>query len=303
VRLSISILSIAVALFMAAPAVAGTVIDCYVRALDPSSDAGDLTLYIEADRVRVEFENDDQRQIMIYDSGGEPVLYLIDDFASTYREVSPKDLKEFREEMEEQLSSLEDQMRGVPREAREAWQAEAKHDLIRMSDIANPRTDGKYDYKMQDGEVTVRKWLATPYDAYYDGQLDSRYAVAAWDDVDMSADDISILIELHDRYGTIAGNFDFVTMWSVADVSGFPVRMTSIDSGERMDITEIRDVSRADIDPYLFELPGGLAQQELFMEASSSGDSAMHFFGGSTSRVYATPTAVEFCNKPTHNQN
>ena len=295
----LSVLTSAIALAVTTTANAGTVITCQVQAIDPSSEAGLLTMYIEEERVRIEFENEEQRQVMIYDSDDEK-LWLIDDYSSAYREVKPKDLKKFRNEMEDQLAWVEGQMREMPREAREAWQAEAKQDLTRMANIARPRKDDKYTYEAEDKDLAVRNWNAQQYSAYYDDELDSKYAVAAWEEVGITREDVEILIELHDRFGSVAGNLDFVTMWANADVAGFPVRMTSIDSGEKMDVTEMRAITQKDLDPHLFELPRGLDKKELFVDSSGTG-AAVHFFGGATSRVYNTPTAQVFCDKPVHN--
>jgi hypothetical protein len=292
---------ILVAVLTAFGADAGVVVKCHVQALDPSSDAGMMTMYIDDDRARIEFENDDKRQIMIYRGGDDPVLYLIDDHSSTYREMTPKSLKKLRNPVDDELSSIKDQMREMPREVRDAWKAEAREDLVRMERIAKPRKNDRFTYEPTGESRKIRKWAARDYEGFYEGGLEQKYAIASWRDLGLAYDDISVLVDLQNRYGTVAGNLDFVTMWPNAEVPGFPVRVVTYLDGEKMDVVEARSIVRQEINPRLFTLDSGLREQELFQTSSGGGSAPdVQFFGGGTRQVYSTPTAQMHCNKPIH---
>ena len=72
----------------------GTRIRCSVQALDPSAVPGEVTMYLEPDRARLEFKNDEVWQAVIFmKDGGKPLLWIVDENAWTYRKIDNKVLK------------------------------------------------------------------------------------------------------------------------------------------------------------------------------------------------------------------
>jgi hypothetical protein len=291
----------ALALF-ASSARAGTVIKCAVQALDPSAVPGEVTMYLEPDRARIEFRNDDVHQAVIYTrDNGQPRLWFLDEYQWTYRELKKNDLGKARGQAADELETIEEQLSKYPKEEREATRAQMRHGLDRLEDIVRPKRPEQITYEKGTEAHEVLSWMCERYSSYYEGDLHFSYDVARWEDLGITYDDVRILVELREDFGDIAAELAWVTLWTT-EASGFPVQMESYVDGVLIDVTRMRGLDRSTVDPQLFARPKDYDVNSFFSGRGGAGSGFYSVVGGAgTSAEAAVQRANAACQKPIHN--
>jgi hypothetical protein len=173
--------------------------------------------------------------------------------------------------------------------------------MNRLEEIVRPKQSKNFQYEKADDTQQVRRWTCGGYTSYYDGDMDAVYAVAAWDDVGISYDDVKILVELRDNFGDIPGKLGYVTMWS-ADVAGFPVLMESYDGEVLIDVTRMGSIVHGEFDSRLFDVTEHYDEQPFFESTRSGAGFYSLVGGGSVSASAAVRSANEACKKPIHGE-
>ena len=287
-----------VIVFIAREGLAGTLVRATVQALDPSATPGEVTMYLEPDRVRVDFKNEDMHQAIIYSRDGDKsVLRVVDENLWTYRELKHKDVDKARGLAADELEVMEQEIRKLPSDERDATRTHLRHSLGRLHDIVEPRDGAQFAYKVRAEQQRVHKWKADSYEAYYEDELDGICDVAAWEDVGISREDVQVLIDMREAFGDIALDLAFVTLWS-NDIAGYPVRVETYTNGVLMEITHLREVAHGNFDSGIFELTKDYDRHSFF-ESKGGGAGMYGVVGGSSmSAASAVHQANLDCKKP-----
>ncbi len=276
----------------------GTRIRCSVQALDPSAVPGEVTMYLEPDRARLEFKNDEVWQAVIFmKDGGKPLLWIVDENAWTYRKIDNKVLKKAHGKVMDELEAIEGELRKLPREERDATRANLRHVISRLEDIVHPKKAEKFTYEKAADTKEVRQWTCDSYSAYYEGELEHVYQVASWNDIGLSYDDVKILVEMRENFGDVAMELGFVALWS-GNISGFPVRMESYVDGILMDVTALREVTSGDFGSSLYELSTSFEEQPFFESRRDGSGSGLFSLIGGTGAQSASQRVNSARRKP-----
>ena len=297
----LSIIIFAACTVFAVCADAGTLIKATVTALDPAAAPGEITMYLEADRARIEFSNDTGRNVVIdFQEDGKPVLYFIDGDSWSARELKQKDVKKARSLADDELYALKESFRGMPRDEREVAKDNMKFSINRLENLAEPREEKKFKVEKRDEGRRVHDWQADEYTGYYDGNVQGRYSVASWDQLGIEYDDVRVLADMRRHFDDIGTDLGYVFLWG-SDVQGFPVRIETVEFDSSFDVTEIGEVSKQNFDPDLFALSRAYDRYSFFQ--SSGGSSGMpSMLNGSATPMSLNPTANPACKKPIHNE-
>jgi hypothetical protein len=245
---------------------AGVLVKGEVRAIDAAGQNGHLTMYIDKDRLRVEYEGEKGHGSSVYQViDGEPVVWLIDQKANTYREARTQDIQKLRATIDDQLTMMESQLQKMEREKREEVETQYRAQIESMTEIARPYDPKKISYKKEEEKKKVNDWMCDQYTRSYRGKVDRTYAVVPWEKLGITKDDLKVLTDAQDAAGGLVGDLSFVTLWNVGHIEAFPVRIDTFIGDTKMDIIFINSVTKQDIDPTVFQLGSDLTQQD-FMQ-------------------------------------
>ena len=296
-----TIISLAVLCTLATSADAGTLIKGTVTALDPAAAPGEVTMYLEADRARIEFANKTGRNVVIYSQeDGKSVLYFIDGDSWSARELKQKDVKKARNLADDELYTLQESFREMPRDEREQAKEDMKYSIDRLEDLAKPREAKNFKFEAAEAARKVQSWQTQQYNGYYDGTLQGHYNVATWEQLGIAYDDVKVLADMRRDFDDIGTDLGYVMLWG-ADVNGFPVRVETVKFGTGFDVTEVKQVDKQEFDSDLFTL-GRDFDRYSFFKSGGGGGAMPSMLNGSATPMALNPTANPACQKPIHNE-
>jgi hypothetical protein len=248
--------------FAAGAVRAGTVVEVKTVYFDEKKTDETATIYLDRDRVRFDASEGGRRVILIArrNAKGEPVCWVIDNDKQAYVEIDRKGVAEVRSQMESARLMFEQQIANAPPESRERVRQalEAQYGALMKK---RPVVEFK---KLATG-VTIRKWRCTQYESYVDGAKFEDVWAASEKDLGIAASELEVLSEMGELFSGMSAktNAFFQVGKAVGGYAGFPVVVVEYRGAEKHEKSEVTGVRQEKLDPALFDLPEGLAKQEL----------------------------------------
>lgn len=223
--------------------------------MEGSPEAGartrESTTFLQGKKIRTETEG--RVWVLDFEKG---MLITIDPSAKTYTEMSLKDLKEAQKQamqwMNNLRSQMEEKMKTMPPESREAMQK--KLDSFPQAMLGEEKP-AKISVKPKGEKKTVNGFACEAYDVYEDGELTTRYWVAP-----------SVSTQAFDEYQKELSNWlegmgplgaNRLQEWEYIRDKGFPIKVTRLKpvAGKISFNREILKVEEKSLSQSLFQPP------------------------------------------------
>ncbi len=238
---------------------AGVVIKNIDTSFDDPRDSSISTAYIGDNGMRAEASAEGKNNIVIFRSDKE-VFWMINTADKSYTEMTKKDIKKIKGQMDEAMRMMQEQMKNMPPEQRAMMEQ-------MMKGKAMPAQPEKTVFKKVASGVKVGKWKCDKYEGYNRGQLTEEVCTASWKNLGIEQKDFRVMKSMGEFMSELspdaASHFNVGSdKWEKEQgYPGVPVRIISYSMGKKVFQTEIQDIKRQKIDSSLFELPKGLTKQ------------------------------------------
>lgn len=239
---------------------AGVVITSIDTSFADSRDSGTSTAYIGDNGMRAETRAHSENTTIIFRSDKE-VFWMINRAENSYTEMTRKDIKKIKGQMDESTRMMQEQMKNMPPEQRAMVEQMMKGQAI-------PAQPEKTVFKKIASGIKVNKWNCDKYDGYRGGQLTEEVWTTSWKNLGIDQKDFRVM----QRMGAFMSELspDAASQFNIGSdewekeqgYPGVPVRTISYSRGKKVFQTEIQDIKKQQIDPSLFELPKGLTKQD-----------------------------------------
>lgn len=262
---SVSVTGPLVCLGLMSDALAGTVVHLNSEMFGRRPVSGQATIYLEANRLRIDSNEGESYLSVIYTAGGAQGAYywLIDFNDSSYVEVRKTDLVEARKKIDEAMENTKRKLEEMPpderKQAEKMLAEQTGFGALFKSDV---------EYKKISSGATVKRWKCDHYQGFRDGEKTEEVWAADLKQLGIEAKDLNALKEMADLFETIGQSLPAFFRFG-GDKSqgkktypGFAVLMISYEEGERKERWEITDVQREAFAAGRFNLPKGLEKKE-----------------------------------------
>jgi hypothetical protein len=232
--------------------------------------ASTSSIYLEAQRVRVDSAGTDQKQqVFIYHGGDAQRLYLIDVAAGTYRTFTKAELERMMGSVNTQMDAIrakmDAQLKNMDPKQRDMVEKMMKG---RMG-TAEPAAVTKTTYQLVESDVTVGEWECDKYDGLKDGEKVREIYTTDWSTFGLKPADFAVFRELASMFAGMAkqAQVDIYQVGSENALSdeefeGVPVRRISYRDGQPSQQHDVIEVSRKDFEDEIFQLFEGLKKLE-----------------------------------------
>ncbi|MEE8329359.1 MAG: DUF4412 domain-containing protein [Thermodesulfovibrionia bacterium] len=238
---------------------AGVIITSIDTSFDDPRDSGTSTVYIGDNGMRVESRAEGESNTMIFRSDKE-VFWIINTADKSYMEMTKKDIKKIKGQMDEAMRMMQEQMKNMPPEQRAMMEQ-------MMKGKAMPAQPEKTVFKKVASGVKIGKWKCDKYEGYNGGQLTEEVCTTSWKSLGIEQKDFRVMKSMGEFMSELSP--DAASQFNVGSdewekeqgYPGVPVRTISYSMGKKVFQTEIQDVKKQKIDSSLFELPKGLTKK------------------------------------------
>jgi hypothetical protein len=224
-------------------------------------DSGTSTAYLGSNGMRVETQTEGESMTMIFRSDKE-VFWVINTEEKSYTEMTRKDIKQIKSQMDEATRMMQEQMKNMPPEQRAMIEE-------MMKGQAMPAPPEKKVFKKVASGVTVRKWKCDKYESYSGKQLTEEVWTTSSKNLGIGQKDFRIMQSMAEFMSELSP--EAASLFTVGSEQwekeqgypGIPVRIISYSNGKKVFQMEIQDVKNRRINPSRFNLPKGLTKQSL----------------------------------------
>ncbi|MEF9426383.1 MAG: DUF3617 domain-containing protein, partial [Candidatus Mariimomonas ferrooxydans] len=151
---------------------AGVIITSIDTSFDDPRDSGTSTAYIGDNGMRAEARAEGENNIVIFRSDKE-VFWMINTADNSYTEMTKKDIKKIKGQMDEAMRMMQEQMKNMPPEQRAMMEQMMKGKTI-------PTQPEKTVFKKVASGVKVGKWKCNTYKGYLRGELTEEVCSTSW---------------------------------------------------------------------------------------------------------------------------
>ncbi|UCG52745.1 MAG: DUF4412 domain-containing protein [Candidatus Latescibacterota bacterium] len=250
--------------------VAGTVIVVDLWAYDQHSESGTQTMYLDENRVRIEFKGKETDIAAIYrlENKDDPVMWLIDTKAQAYTEFDKKGLKKIQDQMLQGKEMMDTYMAQMSAEEREQLKQQYRKQMREANKHLNyDERMKKMKYEKVESGVEMNEWTCEHYKAMFEKELYQEVWVCDPKEMGVEAKDLAVLNTMAGLFKSFAGELiplvDAKTEGSDEKINGFPLKTVLYEDGNKIMRTEVKEVRKEDLEPSLFDLPEGLDQKTL----------------------------------------
>ncbi len=239
---------------------AGVIITSINTSFDNPRDSGTSTAYIDDNGMRIESRAKDESITIIFRSDKE-IFWMINTADKSYTEMTKKDIKKIKSQVDEAMRMMQEQMKNMPPEQR------AMIEQI-MKGKAMPAQPEKTVFKKVASGVKIGKWKCDKYEGYNGGQLTEEVCTISWKNLGIEQKDLRVMKSMGEFMSELSPHAaSHFNVWSdewekEQGYPGVPVRTISYSMGKKAFQTEIQDIKKQQIDSSLFELPKGLTKQK-----------------------------------------
>jgi hypothetical protein len=238
---------------------AGVVITSIDTSFEDPRDSGTGTAYIGDNGMRAEERAEGESNIVIFRSDKE-VFWVINKADSSYTEMTKKDIKKIKGQMDEAMRMMQEQIKNMPPEQREMMKE-------MMKGKGMPAQPQKTVFKKVASGVRVGKWKCDKYEGYRGGQLTEEVCTTSWKKLGIDQKDFRVMQSMGEFMSELspdaASGFNVGSdEWEKEQgYPGVPVRTVSYSMGKKVFQTEIKEIKKQRIDSSLFQLPKGLTKR------------------------------------------
>ena len=233
-------------------------------------------LRVESDRVRIEMEGTGSNDVIIF-RGDRQVLWMIDNQAKTYREMTKADVDRLGSQISGMMAKMQEQLKNMPPQQRQMVEKMMKS---RMGGMAGGAQPARTEYTKVAGGQEINQWTCDKYEGTREGQKQREVWTTAPDQLGLEMSDFKVMQQMGEffkgfsRFGQEAPfRVGSEAAEQEGDYSGVPVRQIFYQGGRPSSKTEIKEVRREDFDASLFELPAGYKKQKMIeMPAGGGGN-------------------------------
>jgi hypothetical protein len=257
------------ALFLAVTAAhAGTVIVLNQVSYDQYAESGTQTMYLDANKVRVDFAGKDKSVQIIYDIENKdaPVMWIIDPAAETYTKMDAKTMKKIKDKLQQMSEMLSSYMLKASDEERGEINTKFKKQIRQANDLLNfEERVKKTSYEKVAGGEKVNAWTCDHFRATFNKELYKEMWVANWSDLGVEPADLAVLSAVSAGFQGFGQDLVPLTAQtakgSEGPVNGFPVKAVFYQDGTKSVREEVKEIRKEDVDPKLFALPEGYTEK------------------------------------------
>ena len=216
---------------------------------------------IEKTRMRAEFAGQaGRKQTIIFDATA-PVLWMIDDQAKTYSEMTKADVDRIGAQMSSAMAQMQQQMQNLPPEQRARIEAMMQGGRGMIAGAAGPPPEYK-----KTGTDTVGKWTCDKYQGTKNGEKTSEVCTVAPGAFGFAMGDFEITKQFAEFFSKLmpqgAEGLFRIGSSGPAGFSGIPVRSVSFKDGAPQTVTEMTEASRQNFPDALFAVPAGYKKRD-----------------------------------------
>jgi len=247
---------------------AGTVIVLDQWSYDQYAESGTQKMYVDSNKVRVEFTGKDKTVQIIYniENKDAPVMWVIDPAAQTYIKLDAKTMKKIQDKMQQMSEMFSAYMSKAPDEERDEINKKYKEELRQADDMLNfEERMKKTTYEKVAGGEKVNTWTCDHFKGMFNKELYKEVWVAAWSDLGVQPNDLAVLSAI--AVGFKGFGQDMIPFTgqqakgSEGPMNGFPVKAVFYEDGAKVVREEVKEIRKEDLDPKLFALPEGYTEK------------------------------------------
>lgn len=238
---------------------ADVVITSVNTSFEDPRDSGTSTAYLGNSGMRIETQAEGERMTMIFRSDKE-VFWVINTTDKSYTEMTRKDIKKMKVQMDEAKRVMQEQMKNMPPEQRAMIEQ-------MMKGKAMPAQPEKAVFKKGSSGVKIGKWTCDTYKGYRSGQLTEEVCTTSFKNLGIAQKDFKVMQRMAEFMSELSP--DAASLYNVGSdqwekeqgYPGIPVRTISYSNGKKVSQYEIQDVKKKRISSSRFELPKGITKQ------------------------------------------
>jgi len=247
---------------------AGTVIVLDQVSYDQYAESGTQTMYLDANKIRVDFAGKDKSVQIIYDIENKdaPVMWIIDPATETYTKLDAKTMKKIKDKMKQASEMLSIYLLKASDEEREEINTKYEKQIRQANDLLNfEERAKKTTYEKVAGGEKVNAWTCDHFKATFNKELYKEVWVASWSDLGVEPGDLAVLSAVSAGFQGFGQDLVPLTAQtakgSEGPVNGFPVKAVFYQDGTKSVREEVKEIRKEDVDPKLFALPEGYTEK------------------------------------------
>jgi hypothetical protein len=235
---------------------------------DQYAESGTQKMYVDSNKVRVEFTGKDKAVQIIYniENKDAPVMWVIDPAAQTYIKLDAKTMKKIQDKMQQMSEMFSAYMSKASDEERDEINKKYKKELRQADDMLNfEERMKKTTYEKVAGGEKVNTWTCDHFKGMFNKELYKEVWVANWSDLGVQPNDLAVLSAI--AVGFKGFGQDMIPLTgqqakgSEGPVNGFPVKAVFYEDGAKVVREEVKEIRKEDLDPKLFALPEGYTEK------------------------------------------
>jgi hypothetical protein len=216
------------------------------------------THQIQIDQNHMRAETGGQRQQTVIFDNAKQVLWMVNNDAKTYTEMTKADVDRLSGQMSAMMATMQEQMKNLPPEQRARIE-----EMMKGRGMGGGAAASKTEYKKV-GTDKAGKWNCDKYEGTRNGQKVIELCTVEPAALGFTMADFAVARELGDFFkGLAPQNAD--RLFSVGTegqgFSGVPVRRVTFSNGQPEMVHEIVDVTRQTFPASTFEVPAGFQKQ------------------------------------------
>ena len=249
---------------------AGVVIQQVEREPGSQNPAQQITMYIDAGKLRIESANPGGEDfVMIFDQARETV-WMIQPGDGTYIEMTAAGIQKMKQSMDQAMGQMAEAMQkmqaelaNMPPEQRAMVEQMMRG---RMPQSQSP-PEQKVTVEVKSRGERVGPYTCTLYEVLTDGQRTSEVWVAPLDQAQLQQAEYETFRAMAEFYEPLSRN-NPESKWGVAgslQMDGFPVRWVDYEGQRVVSEWEMVEAERRSLEGSLFTLPPGLQKTDMMM--------------------------------------
>ena len=237
----------------------------YIHSVDQFKDTDKSEtskVFIEKDRMRVESGGSSENNLIIF-RGDKEVFWVINIDKKTYNEMTREDLEKLRAKMDNAFKEMEEQLKNLPPEQRKMMEQM----MPKQAQMAMQRPAKTIYKKIRSGEK-VNQWSCILYEGFEEGIKTKDVWTADFSQLNINPDDLKGLNAMGKFFEVLTQEIEELYMIGPDQAekeggfSGIPVKTIESESGNIIQITELKEITSKSFDSAIFELPSGLKKEK-----------------------------------------
>lgn len=250
-------------LLLTAAASSGVLLVSTVESPDEPGQTMEQRAMVGQNAMRVELKTVQGDAVAIFRQDKD-LFWLIEQDEGSYVEMTRADLIKLRQQMDQALQMMQEQMKNLPPEQRAMMESMMKS---KMPDRPQEPT-----YKKIASGVKVHSWICDQYEGSVNGLKKQDIWTVAWKTLKMDPEEFEVMRAMGDFFKEIApqeagffqvGSAEVQGETASGEFSGLPVKMISYTEDQPEFKMELINVEKTTFPPQIFELPDGLQKKDL----------------------------------------